>query len=157
MPIPNWLIFGISMESKVKVFVDTNVLLDVLCSGRRGSRASEIVFQAVKDGILEGVLSTQSLVDASYILCQGKISDELGRSFLSLMHIFNICHADMFCLRDAIRQPLADLEDAVQFACAQEQVCDVFLTRDKEFIQSHTDDGGCMCFLSPEEFVSRIS
>ena len=51
------------MSRKINVHLDTNVLLDVLSEERRpGSAASDIVFQAIRSGLLEGELSTQSFL-----------------------------------------------------------------------------------------------
>ena len=42
------------MSRKIKVHLDTNVLLDVLSEERRpGSAASDIVFQAIRSGLLD--------------------------------------------------------------------------------------------------------
>lgn len=55
--------------SKFRAFLDTNVLLDVLCTNRRPSaEASATLFQAIRSGILEGFITTQSIIDAAYIL-----------------------------------------------------------------------------------------
>lgn len=54
---------------KYRVFLDTNVLLDVLCTPDRPSAASSrLIFEAIRTGIFEGFLTTQSILDAFYIL-----------------------------------------------------------------------------------------
>ena len=69
-PIRNWLVFGRSMVTfKFRAFLDTNVLLDVLSTSERpSSEASEQIFEAIRSGIFEGFITTQSIIDAAYIL-----------------------------------------------------------------------------------------
>ena len=59
---------------KLKVFFDTNVILDVLLGDRPNSSASNFLFEVVKEGLMEGVVTTQSLLDAAYIV--GKMRAE---------------------------------------------------------------------------------
>lgn len=72
---------------KLKVFFDTNVILDVLLGDRPNSSASNILFEVVKEGLMEGVVTTQSLLDAAYIV--GKMRAEsrgaIRQQILNLM------------------------------------------------------------------------
>ena len=58
---------------RVKVFIDTNVLMDVLLGDRASSEASGKIFNAVREGRLEGLLTTQTLIDAAYVLEKSRL------------------------------------------------------------------------------------
>ena len=76
---------------RVKVFLDTNVLLDVLEGDRPSTVYSNLVFEAVRERLLEGVLTTQSIVDASYIASKREDSDfnAFCRHILHFLKLFS--------------------------------------------------------------------
>ena len=142
---------------RLKVFLDTNVLLDILCaSPRPSSAASETIIQAIRCGYFEGVLTTQSIVDASYILSRmpdfsaGKFRDEI----LHIMNFINTEHLHYFDVRDAILQPGRDFEDDVHYAHAMAEGCDMIITSDAAFRKDRNSTE--LPVLSPEEFVEKM-
>lgn len=144
--------------ARVKVFLDTNVLLDVLEGDRPATPYSNLVFQAVRDRLLEGVLTTQSIVDASYIASKRKGSDfpAFCRHILLLMHFLNIESLDAFDLKDALLHPTGDFEDDVQFARAIGSYCQVFVTSDQRILRRSPDDSGMLVY-TPEELVQKMA
>ena len=157
MLIRSWLISGKSMV-RVKVFLDTNVLLDVLEGDRPSTAYSNLVFQAVRERLLEGVLTTQSIIDASYIAAKRKDSDfnAFCRHILQLMHFMNIESLEAIDLREAFLHPTGDFEDDVQYSRAIESACDLFITSDRSFKRRSPDDSGMQVF-TPEELVRKMT
>ena len=107
--------------NRIKVLLDTNILIDILCGyDRLSAPASAIIIQAIRDGRLEGVLTTQSIVDASYILSRmPDFSSGLFRE--KILHIMSFINVEaLHCLdvRDAVLQPGRDFEDDVHYAHA---------------------------------------
>lgn len=142
---------------KFKAFLDTNVLLDVLCGAPRPSAAASLlIFQAVRSGLMEAVITTQSIVDASYILSHGNHFDAalFRKAILSMMNYMNIRYIDVFDLQDASIHPSSDFEDDVQLAHAEAEGCDAMITSDRKLRQRSNDTG--MLFLTPEAFVARL-
>ncbi|MBR4771378.1 MAG: PIN domain-containing protein [Bacteroidales bacterium] len=143
---------------KYKIFLDTNVLLDVLCPDNRpSSEASRIIFQAVYTGLMEAVITTQSILDAAYIL--SRVNDHFdreafGRCVLSMMDFMTIDSIHIFDIRDAILRPGKDLEDDAQAEHAQAEGCDAIITSDRDF--RRRSDGSGILFFSPEEFVELM-
>lgn len=145
------------MERRIKVFLDTNVLLDVLSENPRPyTEASANILQAIRNGYLEGEITTQSFMDAYYILSGGKSNPELSRSILSLMNYVNVGSIDSFNVRDAIRTPKGDFEDDAQFSCALEGGCDAIVTADKKFIQDYNGENKHVWLGTPEEFLAKL-
>ena len=143
---------------KYKVFLDTNVLLDVLCPDNRpSSGASRIIFQAAYSGLMEAVITTQSILDAAYIL--SRVNDHFdreafGRCIMSMMDFMTVDPIHIFDIRDAILRPRKGLEDDAQAEHAQAEGCDAIITSDRDFLRRN--DGSGILFFSPEEFVERM-
>lgn len=143
--------------NKIKVLLDTNVLIDILCEYDRFSTpASALVVQAIRDGQLEGVFTTQSIVDASYILSRmpGFSDGTFRKGILQIMNFINTEYLHYFDVRDAILQPGRDFEDDVHYAHAVAEGCDMIITSDAEFRKARNSVE--LPVLSPEEFVERI-
>ena len=142
---------------RLKVFLDTNVLLDILCaSPRPSSAASDTIIQAIRCGYFEGVLTTQSIVDASYVLSRSANYDPaaFGRAILSMLNYLNISGISEFDIWNALSHPGTDFEDDVQFAHADAENCEVIITSDRKFRQRAQTAG--MQFFTPEAFVARL-
>ena len=141
----------------VKIFLDTNILLDVLEGDRPSTAFSNVIFQAVRDRLLEAVLTTQSVVDASYIASRRKGSNlnSFCQSILQLMHYLNIEGLDAFDLKEALLHSTGDFEEDVQFSRALESGCDMFITSDRK-IRHRLPDYSGMLVYTPEELVQTM-
>lgn len=146
------------MELKTRVFLDTNVLVDVLMDESRPSYVSSVgIFQLARQHKLEAFLTTQSIIDASYIASKtpGKRSEFFREEILKLLNYINVEYIDSFDISDAIEIGGNDFEDDALFAHAESKGVDVLVTSDRKFIASHpaTD----MLVMTPEEFMSHVT
>ena len=143
---------------KYRAFLDTNILVDVLSATPRPStEASQLIFEAVRSGIFEGFITTQSILDAAYILSRLSAPydrDRLGRSILQISNYLNIESIHIFDIQDAILHAQGDLEDDSLFARADALGCDAVITSDRGF--RNREDGSGPEFFTPEDFVSRL-
>lgn len=143
---------------KYRAFLDTNILVDVLCATQRPSaEASRMIFEAVRSGLFEGFITTQSILDAAYIL--SRLSepydrDRFGRSILQMSNYLNIESIHIFDIQDAILHAEGDLEDDSLFARADALGCDAVITSDRGFRSRKASSGPE--FFTPETFVSRL-
>lgn len=143
---------------KYRAFLDTNILVDVLSATPRPStEASQLIFEAVRSGIFEGFITTQSILDAAYILSRLSAPydrDRLGRSILQMSNYLYIESIHIFDIQDAILHARGDLEDDSLFARADALGCDAVITSDRGF--RNREDGSGPEFFTPEDFVSRL-
>lgn len=143
---------------KYRAFLDTNVLVDVLCASPRPSaEASRLIFEAVRSGIFEGFITTQSILDAAYILSRLGAPydrDRFGQSILKMCNYLNVESIHIFDIRDAILRADGDLEDDALFAHADALGCDAVITSDRDF--RSRDAGSGPEFFTPESFVARL-
>ena len=100
---------------KVKAFLDTNILLDLIQIGRPCAPYSREIMQSVYDGDMEAVITTQSIIDTSYTAQKAGIT----QSFLDTVKLWctyvNVDPVDAFDVRFAIKDYTGDFEDDAQY------------------------------------------
>lgn len=146
-------------QRRLKLLLDTNVLLDVLCpENRPSSTASACIFKAIKEGRLEGEISTQSIVDAAYVASQteGRMVEAFRSKIMELSNYVNIDSMDFFCVMKAVKDCTGDFEDDAQFAFAYDTACDYVVTGDKDFIFRCGKKSPHIKFITPEEALARL-
>ena len=141
---------------KIKAFLDTNILVDILVEGRQSAPASSLIFSAIWDDKMEAVLTTQSILDAGYIQGAGKRASkenlfkfvDKARSYINIDQIF------ITDLLWAIHYHSGDFEDDALVSRALETYCDVFITGNKNLRNKYKGKYEHLLFMSPEEFVA---
>lgn len=136
-----------------RVFIDTNVLMDGLDSQRERYCWGQTLFTLSKNGAITGIISTQSLVDFSYIYTKGQKTRlaELKGIIQGLNNILTIQETTRHDLLMAASHFTDDFEDAVQAAVALNADCDVIVTNNKDF-----DDPFGLPIVSPDEFCREF-
>jgi predicted nucleic acid-binding protein len=142
---------------KIKVFLDTNILLDILQGGRAQTENSRIIFQAIWDGKIEAVLSTQSMIDASYLVQKAGMQSAFFNTATQCCKHINIGEIDSFHILSACKNYSGDFEDDAQVALAMDSFCDVFVTSDKKLLSRQAGRPGHQQFLTPEQFVVKMT
>ena len=135
----------------MKVLIDTNIILDVLCKRPGFYEDSAKVFKLCEVRKISGVISALSIPNLVYImrkeLDMGKIKEILDN--LSL--IFMISDLKEDDLRKAAVMNFKDYEDAVQSACAARMIADYIVTRNiKDFVKSK------VTAVKPAELFDRL-
>ena len=141
----------------VKAFLDTNVLMDVLQEGRPSSSSSQMIFQAVWDRKIEAVLTTQSIVDSSYLAQKAGLQKVFFEMVNKCCDYINIEQLNSFDIRFACRNYTGDFEDDSLFYRAIDCNCDVFVTSDKKLRETYQGKHKNLRIMSPEEFVSNMT
>ena len=137
---------------KTKVFLDTNILLDLLVAGR-DSEASLKIFRAVRNHEIEAQVTTQSLMDAAYCANRCGVTFDSFKSLIQdLIRYVNIDHINFFHILWAMDNHSGDFEDDAQVSCAIDGACDFFVTHDKEQLGRTLPEP--MVFISPEDFAA---
>lgn len=116
----------------MKVFLDTNVLLDILSASRSGHHAALQLLQVIKDRKIEGVLTTQSIIDAAYVQTQRqKVPMQSFKSAMKMICSFvEIISIDADDIDRVNQSSLEDYEDAAQVSCALNHYCDLIVSSD---------------------------
>lgn len=132
----------------MKVFVDTNILIDLVCNREKFADEAELLFSLAYQEKIIIVISALSYVNTIYI--SKKYGFSLSEIKNSLIHISSFTEtAD--CSGDAVSWALScnwkDYEDAIQYKSAQASKCTSIITRNpKDF------KGSTLPIYSIEEF-----
>lgn len=139
----------------MNVFLDTNVLIDILVRRDDESLNRDSV-QAVSNALFLGMdlkACAVSFATLNYILKKlppaarkEKITKLIQATGLEVLP------ATEGQVKAALEGKFDDLEDAMQNACAQDNGCEIILTRNvSDFRESD------LCIFSPKEFVRQTS
>ena len=120
----------------MKVFVDTNILLDLLCEREPFVQNARMLFAYGYAGRMSLVLSSLSLVNAVYISKKYGYIDTRERlaDITEFVRVVDL-HEDV--VRETLACDWKDYEDAVQHMSAIKEKVDCIVTRNKkDFMQS---------------------
>lgn len=137
-----------SMEHKV--FVDTNVFLDLLLNrGKHGLKARDFFMKANQEKVhlLTSISCIQTII---YVLEKAKLDDDKIRQSISYLNkivvLIDTSHEDV---NAAIESKIKDLEDAILYYTAISNNCAYMITQNvKDFPVSNEK----IRILKPEEF-----
>ena len=117
-----------------KVFVDTNILLDVLFE-RDGYQASMEILQLGEDGRVRLCTSVLSMANVAYLIRKCFSAGELAATLAQLESMLEILPMDKEQFHDALLLAGPDFEDILQAVCAQKAQCAVLVTHNpKDFV-----------------------
>lgn len=136
----------------MKVLLDTNVILDVLCNRKEFVVDSLKVFKFCELGTVEGYISSLSVANIVYIMRKNLDNSKIKKMLFSLSSIFQIVELRETDLFKAVDLNFSDYEDAVQTACALRINADCIVTRNLKDFSTSPVQG-----VSPSEFLGRVS
>lgn len=134
----------------MRVFVDTNVLLDFICRREPFFESAKGIFAACFLKKIDIVISSLSIVNSIYI---GRKygSEILKAKLLSLSDFYTVADLHAETVLKTLRSDWADYEDALQYVAAKEHNADCIVTRNtKDFEKSE------ISVYLPEEILERL-
>ncbi len=121
----------------MKVLVDTNVILDVLCDRKEFVADSLRVFQCCEAQHITGYISALSIPNIVYIMRKELDSERIREILHTLTMVFSVVELREADLLKAAELPFGDYEDAIQSVCAARVRADYIVTRnEKDFVNS---------------------
>ncbi len=121
----------------MKVLVDTNVILDVLCNRKEFVADSLRVFQCCEAQHVTGYISALSIPNIVYIMRKELDPERIREILHTLTMVFSVVELREGDLLKAAELPFGDYEDAIQSVCAQRVRADYIVTRNsKDFTNS---------------------
>ena len=134
----------------MKVLIDTNVILDVLCNRADFVAASSKVWKLCEINKIEGCISALSVPNIVYILRKELTPEKTQQLIQQITMIFNVTDLKSADLIKAAEMYSSDYEDAVQMCQAKRIKADLIITRNiKDFKDSKIP------VLRPDEFLER--
>ena len=123
-----------------KVFIDTDIILDVALAREPFFSASKIILAMAENNIIIGTVSSNCVANIYYIL--RKVG---GDSIVKYITVITINHQNVL---DALKSKFVDFEDALQHYSAAENRCEYIITRNTADYKTSKIN-----VLLPEEFV----
>lgn len=133
------------------VFVDTNVLLDVLLAREPFLADAQRIWTLSERQTIHGVVSAASFLNVYYIVRRLASRREAERAIHGMRAIFKIAPVDEHVIDLAMKAQSADFEDAVQLACAIRAKAICVITRDQRHFA-----GSALPVMAPDMFLAKI-
>jgi predicted nucleic acid-binding protein len=136
----------------MKVFVDTNVLLDLMLDRPEFRHASASCIQGLRNHGAALYISSLTVIHAYYFMRKSHGHEKSMEITQYTLDMFNVLPSDASTLQRSMSLHFNDLEDAHQCAIALQGNCDYFVTRDlKDFKKAP------LTILSPAEMFSHLN
>ena len=135
-----------------QIFLDTNVIIDVLADRKPFSVAAAQIFNFAILGKIRIYISAVSYNNIYYILRQSFSNTETIKLLDELCEMTEIADVTKAIIKKSLKSDLKDFEDAIQYNCALSlNKIDFIVTRDtKDFKKS------ALSVMNPKEALSLI-
>ena len=135
----------------MRVFVDTNLLLDVLAKRDPFYNAAARIWTIAETGACEALVSAISFNNIFYIVRTARDTAAARRALILLRDVFASVAPDQRILNQAIDSEITDFEDAIQLYSALHADADYLLTRNVGDFPA-----GILPILTPDEFLTLL-
>lgn len=135
----------------MKILIDTNVILDVLCNRRDFVDDSLKVFKYCEANQITGCISALSIPNIVYIMRKELDSEKIKEILTTLTSIFTVVDLRESDLLKAADMDFSDYEDALQSVCAARAKVNYIVTRNIKDFKNSTIPA-----IKPSELFDRI-
>lgn len=132
----------------MKIFIDTNVVVDYLARREGYSTTAEQVLEMARRGLAKGAVSALTLINCAYIIKKHYDKTTVLDKVFHLANYLEVTPMDLQLLRKAKDENPYDFEDAVQYHSAKAAGADLIITRDEKGFREFPID-----VMSPAEFL----
>lgn len=135
----------------MKVLIDTNIILDVLCNRSEFIEDSIKIFKLCEVKKITGYISSLSIPNIIYIMRKELDKNKVKEILEKLSIIFNIIDLKFDDLKKATILNIEDYEDAIQSAQASRIKANYIITRNvKDYNNSK------ISAIKPSELIDRL-
>lgn len=134
----------------MRIFLDTNVILDILMRREPFFRDSARVVYLCETGVHVGGVTTLSACNIAYATRKQLGTRQTIRILRSLFGVVEPIATSVPSLRQSLEDLYSDFEDTLQAKCAAEWNADVIVTRDKTGFAN-----AAIRVLTPSEFLNE--
>ena len=116
----------------MKLFLDANVLLDVLAQREPWVHDSAALLSLVDTGQVQGFVAAHTITTLHYLLSKHLSRKKASTALVDLVDLVTIATVDASVIQKGLSLGWHDFEDAVQAVCALEIEADYFVTRNPQ-------------------------
>ena len=113
-----------------KIFLDTNILLDVLLERHPYCLSAQHVWSLAERKKVRAAVSATSLNNIFFIVKRLSSQQKAYQAIRTIFELFKILDVKSQTISEALRLQPPDFEDAIQYCCALAFRSQVILTRD---------------------------
>jgi predicted nucleic acid-binding protein len=135
----------------MKVFLDTNVMLDLLGERDPFYLSAAKIATLADQGKIEIAVSALSYATVSYFLSKFEGHEKTKAKLRKFKVISNICELDERIIEKGLNSDFSDFEDSLQYFSALRLDCDILLTRNAKDYK-----GVQIPVLTPDEFLLSL-
>lgn len=133
----------------MKVFIDTNVLIDYLAKREPFCYDATLIFEMLNQRKIKGAMSALTIVNCAYVLRKAFPPKAVMDTVKWLCDELEITAIDKNTILHAAHKHTNDFEDSVQYFSATYFHPDVVITRDKKGFSSAD-----IVVMTPAEFIA---
>ena len=135
----------------MKVLIDTNVVLDVLCKREGFYEDAARIMKYCEVNKITGVISALTIPNIVYIMRKELDAQKTRDVIEKLQLVFTVADLKADDIKKALSMDFKDFEDALQSACASRIKADYIITRNiRDFVNSK------VAAIKPTELLERI-
>lgn len=133
-----------------KVFVDTDICIDLLSGRKPFNRTAELLFSLADTGKIKICVSSHSFSNIDYVLLS-KYSTVHSRQIIAKFKtLVQVLSVDSKTIDLALASDFKDFEDAIQYSCAMEHNLTTIITRNLKDYKKAT-----IRVLTPETYLMK--
>jgi len=117
---------------KPRLFIDTNVMLDLLGERLPFYDSSAKIATLADKGEISIVVSALSYTTVAYILSKYERLEKVKEKLRKFKIISEISDLDEVTIEKGLNSGFADFEDSLQYFCAIKSECNVLITRNQK-------------------------
>jgi len=131
-----------------KVFVDTDVCIDLLSGRKPFNKTAEILFSLADKRKIKIFVSSLSFSTIDYVLLSQYSTTHSRQLIAKFKTLVNVLSVDSKTIDLALTSEFNDFEDAIQYSCAIENGLTILVTRNIKDYKKAT-----ISVFSPETFL----
>ena len=116
----------------MKLFLDINVLLDVLLARAPWADPAARLLTEIEEGKAAGFVAGHTLTTIHYVISRARDRQTAAAAMTDLLRLLEVVAMEKVDFEQALMLPVDDFEDAVQAAAALKVGADYIVTRDEK-------------------------
>ena len=118
----------------INALIDTNVIIDSLAARKPFNEESDVIFDLIKAGEINGFISASSVTDIYYLLNKAIGADLCSKAMENLLDAFEVISVTKVECLKALKSEIKDFGDALIAECADKADLKYIVTRDNKFL-----------------------
>lgn len=135
----------------MKIYIDSDVILDYLYEREPFSSNAKIIIALIEKKIITGYISSLILWNIYYVLSKYLGEKEARKKIKLFRSIIEIIAIDGKIIDQGLNSNIRDFEDSIQYYAARSSDIDFLITRNKK---DYPKTG--LSILNPDEFIKII-